>query len=114
MTTNDEKERMRVDDRTQEVIESSCRAGIVGPARRTARGSTCRCARAGLNRVQPSAFLRLNGEGNFHPDWATVSIDQRAARVSTGLNARDHRRPEGHRPRRDEAVYADWPPRKHP
>ena len=63
MTTNDEKDLMRVDDRTQErVIESLVLRGSVGARAEGPRAVLRRCARGlGSTRVQPLRSLRLNG-----------------------------------------------------
>ena len=113
MTTNDEKDLMRVDDRTQErVIESLVLRGICrGSRRRTARGSTCRCARGSGSIPRPTLCVPCasNGKENSLPDARC----DRSTRAYPPREPRDHRRPEGHRPRRDEAGLRGVP-RKHP
>ena len=110
---NDEKDLMKVDERTQErVIESLVlRGDLSGLAPKDrARFYVQVCEGLGLNPASnPLAFLRLNGKGNSSPDARC----DRSSRAYPPREPRDHRRPEGHRPRRDEAGLRGVP-RKHP
>ena len=103
MTTNDEKDLMRVDDRTQErVIDRSCARGICRGSRQKDRCAVlrCRCARTRAQpRVQSARVpCRLNGEGDPLPDARVRPISSAHRRVNRGVIGR----PEGDRPRRDE------------